>query len=116
MSVVSDSYDVYNMVGEIIGGELRSLVEGRSGVLVVRPDSGEPRVVVVKVLNILGDKFGHKMNSAGFKVLPRCVGVIQGDGISFDSLGPLLEAVEAAGWSTENIVFGRCSLLLTSLS
>ena len=45
MSVVSDSYDVYNMVGEIIGGELRSLVEGRSGVLVVRPDSGEPKEV-----------------------------------------------------------------------
>ena len=45
VSVVSDSYDVYNMVGEIIGGELRSLVEGRSGILVVRPDSGDPEEV-----------------------------------------------------------------------
>ena len=68
--------------------------------------------VVVKVLDILGDKFGHRTNNAGFRVLPACVRVIQGDGISFSSLGPLLQAVEAAGWSTENVVFGRCRLLL----
>ena len=72
--------------------------------------------VVVKVLDILGAKFGHKTNNAGFRVLPSCVRVIQGDGISFDSLGPLLEAVEAAGWSIENIVFGRFILLLSWLS
>ncbi len=47
------------------------------GPLVVRPDSGDPPTVVVKVLNILGSKFGTTINSKGYKMLPPCVRVIQ---------------------------------------
>ena len=107
VSVVADSYDVWNMLENVLGGELKKLVEGRSGVLVVRPDSGEPREVVVKVLNILGKEFGHSTNSRGFKLLPPYIRVIQGDGISHDSLQGILTAVEASGWSLDNLVFGR---------
>ena len=31
VSVVADSYDVWNMLGNVLGGELRELVERRSG-------------------------------------------------------------------------------------
>ena len=107
VSVVADSYDVWKMLKDVLGGELRELVRGRSGVLVVRPDSGEPREVVVRVLNILGEQFGSSKNTKGFKLLPAYLRVIQGDGISHDSLQGILTAVEDSGWSLDNLVFGR---------
>ena len=52
VSVVSDSYDIYKAVEEYWGRELKDLIVGRGekGCLVVRPDSGEPKEMVVKVL------------------------------------------------------------------
>lgn len=51
VSVVSDSYDVFHAVSNIWGGELRQYVVNRAnkGCLVIRPDSGDPCQVVVKV-------------------------------------------------------------------
>jgi len=115
VSVVADSYDVWNMLGNVLGGELRELVERRSGVLVVRPDSGEPKEVVVKVLDILGEKFGHSTNKKGFRLLPPFLRVIQGDGISHDSLQDILTAVADSGWSLDNLVFGSGGGLLQRL-
>ena len=54
MSVVSDSYDIYNACSKLWGEELKGKVDERlaktgppQGRLVVRPDSGEPKDVVV---------------------------------------------------------------------
>ena len=47
------------------------------GALVVRPDSGDPPTVVVKVLEILGSKFGTTINSKGYKLLPPYLRIIQ---------------------------------------
>ena len=41
--------------------------------------------------------------------------MIQGDGISHDSLGEILESVSSAGWSTENLLFGSGGALLQRL-
>ncbi len=49
------------------------------GTLVVRPDSGDPATVVVKVLEILGSKFGFTINSKGYKLLPPYIRIIQVD-------------------------------------
>lgn len=51
VSVVSDSYDIYHAVSQIWGEELRPYVLERAekGCLVIRPDSGDPCEVVVKV-------------------------------------------------------------------
>ncbi|VDP75008.1 unnamed protein product [Schistosoma mattheei] len=62
-------------------------VINRNGTVVIRPDSGDPVVIMPKVLDILGSKFGYKINSKGYKVLPSCIRVIQGDGVSLESLG-----------------------------
>ena len=48
-----------------------------SGPLVIRPDSGDPATVVVKVLDILGSKFGTVTNTKGYKVLPPYIRIIQ---------------------------------------
>lgn len=51
VSIVSDSYDIYNACEKIWGEDLRSLIEKRSAdaPLVVRPDSGNPLDTVLKV-------------------------------------------------------------------
>ena len=109
--VVVDSYDIWNFLENVIGGELKSLVEER-GFFGVRPDSGDPTIILVKVLDILGEKFGYSINSKGFKLLPKFLKVIQGDGISYDTLGPIMESVAKAGWSVENLTFGSGGALL----
>lgn len=53
VSVVSDSYDIYHAVSNIWGDKLRKYVLDRAerGCVVIRPDSGDPCEVVVKVFN-----------------------------------------------------------------
>jgi len=116
VATVSDSYDIFNCCANIWGGVLKDEVLARDGVLVVRPDSGDPPTVVVKVLDILGETFGITMNNKGYKVLHPKVRVIQGDGIDFKMLDLILSAMEKAGWSADNIAFGSGGGLLQKLN
>lgn len=116
VSIVADSYDVFNACANLFGGILREKILARDGVLVVRPDSGIPEEVVVKVLDILGDRFGFIVNSKGYKVLNPHVRVLQGDGIDVDSIETILKAMVAAGWSAENIIFGSGGGLLQKVN
>lgn len=116
VATVSDSYDIFNCCANIWGGVLKDQVLARDGVLVVRPDSGEPPVVVNRVLDILGEKFGFTVNSKGYKVLPPKVRVIQGDGIDFKMLDLILDAITKNGWSTDNLGFGSGGGLLQKLN
>lgn len=116
VSIVSDSYDVFNTCKTIFGTILRDKILARAGVLVVRPDSGPPPKVVVKVLDILGDRFGFTVNSKGYKVLNPKVRVLQGDGIDPDMVEEVLKAMMEAGWSAENIVFGSGGGLLQKVN
>jgi len=118
VAVVSDSYDVYKACSELWGTELKSMIEGRDGTLVVRPDSGDPPVIVPQLLDLLGKAFesGVTKTSAGFKKLPPYIRMIQGDGISYESLGAILEAMAAAGWAADNLAFGSGGALLQKLN
>jgi nicotinamide phosphoribosyltransferase len=116
VACVSDSFDIFRACSEYWGGALKSGVLARDGVLVVRPDSGDPPTVVVKVLELLGAKFGTSTNAKGHRVLHPKVRVIQGDGIDFEMLGRILEAMSAAGWSADNIAFGSGGGLLQKLN
>ncbi|OGG59748.1 nicotinate phosphoribosyltransferase [Candidatus Kaiserbacteria bacterium RIFCSPHIGHO2_01_FULL_56_24] len=115
VAVVSDSYDIFAACKGLWGTQLREKVLARDGTLVVRPDSGEPTDVVVKVLDLLGESFGYAVNGKGFKVLNPKIRVIQGDGIDFAMLGNVLEAMKKAGWSADNIAFGSGGGLLQKL-
>lgn len=66
----------------------------------------------LQVLNLLAQKFPIHTNAKGFRVLPPYLRVMQGDGVSLETVGPVLEAVRTAGWSTENTVFGAGGALL----
>lgn len=106
VSIVGDSYDIYNFARNIVGDRFRDRIRARSGKVVLRPDSGDPNVVVPRVLDILAEQFGVRENSRGYKVLPPCIGVIQGDGMDYYSIRQLLSILEAGHWSAENIVVG----------
>ncbi|KFD68129.1 hypothetical protein M514_02466 [Trichuris suis] len=114
VSVVSDSYDLYDSVERIWGGELKQLVHKRAdrGCVVIRPDSGDPIEVTVKVLELLSKHYPCLVNSKGYKVLPSYLRVIQGDGVSYDTMRAVLKAMKDRGWSAENVSFGTGGALL----
>ncbi|MDB5345795.1 MAG: hypothetical protein JWP89_4172 [Schlesneria sp.] len=116
VAVVSDSYDIFNCCTNIWGGVLKNEVLARDGVLIVRPDSGDPPTTVVKVLDLLGEKFGFTTNAKGYRVLHPKVRVIQGDGIDIQMLGLILNAMGQANWSADNIAFGSGGGLLQKLN
>jgi len=111
IAVVSDSYDIYNAVENIWGKALREEVINSEAIVVVRPDSGHPPTVVLKVVQLLDKSFGSKINVKGFKVLNN-VRVIQGDGVNEDSIREILEALKTAGYSADNVAFGMGGALL----
>ena len=49
-AVVSDAYDIYNAVSNIWGKELKEQVKSSGATLVIRPDSGEPKAMVLEVM------------------------------------------------------------------
>jgi len=116
VAVVSDSFNIFEACEKLWGGKLRQKVLARNGVLVIRPDSGDPLQVLPKVLGILGEKFGYTVNLKGYKVLSPKVRLIQGDGINYESVGEILEALKQAGWSADNIAFGSGGGLLQMLN
>jgi nicotinamide phosphoribosyltransferase len=116
VAVVSDSYNVYDACEKIWGEVLKEKVLRRPGTLVVRPDSGNPREVVLKVLEILAAQFGHETNGKGYRVLNSKVRVIQGDGVNYWTIQDTLTAMNRAGWSADNISFGMGGALLQQLN
>ncbi len=115
VACVGDQYDIFNFAGNVVGTQLRDKVLSRNGTLVVRPDSGDPPMIVCKVLEILWDKFGGEYNQHHMKVLDPHVRVIQGDGIDRLMLHDVLAAMEAHGFSADNIAFGSGGGLLQKL-
>jgi nicotinamide phosphoribosyltransferase len=110
VSAVSDSYDIFKAC-ELWGTELKQDILDSGATLVVRPDSGDPAVVVKQCLQILEKHFGYTRNAKGFKVLNN-VRVLQGDGINHASIRSILYTITLAGYSADNVVFGQGGALL----
>jgi nicotinamide phosphoribosyltransferase len=94
------------------GPELHEYVRDSGGKLVVRPDSGKPVEVLLKLLAIFDRKIGMRKNNKGYKVLPPYFGLIQGDGCNYDSIQEILHEVMAHGYSASNLAFGMGGGLL----
>lgn len=109
---VIDSYDSDAAIRDMWGGTLKEPLIASGAKLILRPDSGIPEKVVPRLLNIAGCAFHYTRNSKGYKLLPSYVGMIQGDGITLQSLPIICEAILAAGWSLENMAFGMGGGLL----
>jgi len=115
VACVSDSYNLWNAIDNIWGGELKDKVIASGATVVIRPDSGTPHEVVLACLQKLDAKFGHTMNKKGYKVLNN-VRVIQGDGINPRSITEILTHSARRGYSASNIAFGMGGGLLQQVT
>lgn len=111
VACVSDSYNLWNACSHLWGEQLKEEVIKSGATVVVRPDSGNPPVVVLRTVQLLDEKFGSKVNSKGYKVLNN-VRVIQGDGINEHSIQAILDNLLDHGYSASNIAFGMGGALL----
>ncbi len=109
---------VNNETGEefevkVTGGLLGKLKASNMAV-VLRPDSGDPVENVPYLLNMIGALIPDEItvNAKGFKMLPDYVRIIQGDQVDEQSLLTIAAAIEAAGWSLDNVNFGSGGGLL----
>jgi len=115
VATVGDSYDMFEYIETILAARKEKIL-ARNGTLVVRPDSGDPVIMVIEVLDRLEKVFGSTLNEQGFKVLPPQVRAIQGDGISYVEVRQILEMMMLRRWSAENIAFGMGGALLQKLN
>lgn len=119
LSVVSDSYNIYDFVRAV--NDRRDAILLRDGVLVVRPDSTTskhelPELLTAWIVEALWDGFGGEVNSKGYKVLDPHVRVIWGDGISPDGIEKILQVLSARKFSADNMVFGMGGGLLQKVN
>ena len=114
VAVVSDSYDVFNAAEKLWGEELRQQIIDSGATVVIRPDSGDPLVICRQLVQILDKKFGHTVNTKGFKVLNN-VRLIQGDGVNEHTIRMILGDFLVHGYSADNIAFGMGGALLQQL-
>jgi nicotinamide phosphoribosyltransferase len=126
LSLVGDSYDIYHFVRTIIKENANKILTrspNAAGLckVVIRPDSNtelhpEPGDQVVWIVRKLAAIFGSHKNSKGYNVLCPMVGVLWGDGIGPSGIKSILDKVEAAGFSTECLVFGMGGGLLQKVN
>ena len=112
---VSDSYDVQNAIRNIWGGQLKGMVLGRDGRLVIRLDSGNQKVSTQKNFEAAWEVFGGTINSKGFRVLNPRVRMIQGDGIDVNTLREIVVNLINHNIALENFAFGSGGGLLQKL-
>ena len=110
--LLTDTYDHENAVKNIIGGELKEMIQNFPGLVGARPDSGDPVEVTATTTGWLMDAFGYETNSKGYKILPPFIRVVQGDGITLDSLQQIYIELERRGYAADNAVFGMGGGLL----
>lgn len=118
---VIDSYDTFAAIDmfcddRCAGGSLLDIVKNRGATIVLRPDSGDPVMMPVQVIERLLEKVGYTINSKGYKVLPDHVRVIQGDGINIDDVEKILQELMERGISAANIAFGMGGGLLQKVN
>jgi nicotinamide phosphoribosyltransferase len=111
-AMVIDSYNWREAVEKLYNSGFFDEVKARGATVVLRPDSGDPTKVPVELIGQLMLLLGYDRNGKGYKVLPSHVRVIQGDGITFESLEQILIKMVHHGFSTSNIAFGMGAGLL----
>ena len=110
---VSDSYDIWAAVEK--WKSLEDKIKEKGGILVIRPDSGNPVAVTSGLISELMYAFGYTVNSKGYRVLPDYIRVIQGDGVNEDSIRDILRELQFRKISASNIAFGMGGALLQHL-
>lgn len=104
-SMVSDTYDYWNMVNNIIPA-CKAEILAHNGKLLVRPDSGDMVSITIGTIQKFWDTFGGTINEAGYKVLDPHIGMIYGDGCTLNKVTEIYETLAQLGFAATNVVFG----------
>lgn len=104
-SMVSDTYDYWNMVNNIIPACKKEIL-AHNGKLLVRPDSGDMVSITIGTIQKFWDTFGGTINEAGYKVLDPHIGLIYGDGCTLNKVTEIYETLAQLGFAATNVVFG----------
>ena len=104
-SMVSDTYDYWNMVNNIIPACKKEIL-AHNGKLLVRPDSGDMVSITIGTIQKFWDEFGGTVNEAGYKVLDPHIGLIYGDGCTLNKVREIYETLAQLGFAATNVVFG----------
>ena len=104
-TMVSDSYDYWNLVDNIIPQCKKEILEHK-GCFMVRGDSGDPVQVVTETVFHLWDIFGGSVNSKGYKVLDPHVKAIYGDSITMRRAEKIYKILMEHGFACNNVSLG----------
>lgn len=113
-SMVSDTYDYWNMVDNILP-QCREEIMHHNGKLLVRPDSGDIVEISVKTVQKLWNMFGGTVNSKGYKVLDPHIGIIYGDGCTLERVKEIWRQLDVLGFAANCITFGVGAFCFTSM-
>jgi nicotinamide phosphoribosyltransferase len=118
VSIVSDTWDFWAVLTEILPA-IKDYIMVRDGKLVIRPDSGDPVLILVGdpnalpgspefrgAVEILWDTFGGTLTSTGHKMVDGHVGLIYGDSITTERAAAIAYGLEAKGFASGNFVLG----------
>lgn len=113
ISIVIDTYDANNFLQNVVGHEeVKPLIINRIGRTVFRPDRGIPLVNMCRSSDILGSILGFNMNTKGYKVIAYNTGLIQGDGMTEQSIPETYNEYIKTGWAADNFICGSGGGLL----
>lgn len=113
-SMVSDSYDYWNLVDNILPMCKKEILE-HNGCLLVRGDSGDPVEVVTKTVFHLWEQFGGTINSKGYKVLNPHIKAIYGDSITPQRAEAIYTILVNNGFAASNVSLGVGSFSMQCL-
>jgi nicotinamide phosphoribosyltransferase len=117
VSVVSDGYDFWDVIGRVIPA-LKDKIMARDGRLVIRPDSGDPVLIVCGdpngktalerdgAVEALWNIFGGTVTEKGYRVLDSHIGLIYGDAITLNRAQEITNRLKENGFASINVVFG----------
>lgn len=126
VSIVADGLDYWTFLDlfspEANNGLNRRIME-REGKVVIRPDSGKPELIINGdpeatpgsnayrgSLDVLYGYFGGTKNDKGFIDLDPHIGLIYGDGMTYQSINAICQGAMGNGFSIAPLVFGVGSL------
>ncbi len=113
-SMVSDSYDYWHLVDEILPA-CRTEIMAHEGCLFVRGDSGDPVEVVTETVFRLWEHFGGTVNTKGFKVLDSHIKAIYGDSITPQRARDIYRILAERGFAANNVALGVGSFSMQCL-
>jgi nicotinamide phosphoribosyltransferase len=117
VSIVSDTWDLWKVLTDYMP-RLKEEIVSREGKVVVRPDSGDPVLIICGnpdgkteqerkgVIELLWDVFGGTVNDKGFKELVPQIGAIYGDSITVDRATRICQKLKEKGFASTNVVLG----------